>query len=72
MDTIIKIAIVDDDAILPEDIPQPRVLIAENATHRAYLSTDMADWSGVTTELIGQWDAYTGEPIGAISPDYAD
>lgn len=72
-DKIITITIVDDDLFDEENPrPSPSVLMAENATERAYLTHSSADWSGVTHDVVGEWDETTGEPLGLIGLAYAD
>lgn len=72
MDKIITIAIVDDVWTDENSRPAPSVLMAENATDRAYLSHSNADWSGVTHTVVGEWDEITGAPAGPIDLAYQD
>jgi hypothetical protein len=71
-DKIITLAIADDTWTEENPRPAPSVLMAENATDRAYLTHSSADWSGVTHEVVGEWEEQTGAPLMPVGLAYQD
>ena len=71
MDYIITIPIADDVWTDEVPRPQPSVLMNTNGIQNAYLTTTTEGWP-VSRDIVGMWDEYSGEPLGAIAAAYND